>query len=256
MISRGFSTQSRAIQLAFVTTLLVLWDFVGERRLVSHLFVPPLRLVALKFVDLLQSSVFYGHLTVTVLEMLAAFGLAASAGLLIGLFVGRSAYATVVLEPLFAGLFSIPIVIFLPLFILFFGLGMESKIAFGATYGFFPIVLNTIGGVAQVDRRYIRVAVSMGATNTQVFRRVFVPGALPAIVNGLRIGFILSFLAVIGGETIAGLQGLGTAIAKTAEAMRTVEMFAYIIFVVLLAALLNWLLTVGQRALTPAGAEQ
>jgi len=88
-----------------------------------------------------------------------------------GYFVGRSRYAVLVFEPLLAGLFAIPIVVFLPVFILFFGIGMESKIAFGATYSFFPIALNTIGGISQVDPRFITVARSMGASDAQLFRR-------------------------------------------------------------------------------------
>ena len=79
---------------------------------------------------------------------------------------------TLVFEPLLAGIFAVPLVVFLPLFILFFGIGMESKIAFGASYAFFPIVLNTIGGISQVDPRFVTVAQSMGASEQQIFRRV------------------------------------------------------------------------------------
>ena len=70
-------------------------------------------------------------------------------------------------EPLLAGMFAVPLIVFLPLFILFFGIGMESEIAFGATYAFFPIVLNTIGGISQVDPRFVTVARSMGATEAR-----------------------------------------------------------------------------------------
>lgn len=233
------SWQSRAVQMLFIAAVIAGWDYIGQHGLTSPIFLPPFRLVIEKLVKLVQTSAMYSHLYVTLFELAAGFGIAASAGLMLGYFIGRSAYATLVLEPLIAALFAIPIVIFLPVFLLYFGIGVESKIAFGAAYGFFPIVLNTIGGIAQVDPSYVRVARSMGASDAQMFRRVLVPAALPVIVTGLRIGCILCFLAIIGSEMIAGLQGLGTAIVKLGEAMNTAEMFAYILFVILLASLLN-----------------
>ena len=186
----------------------------------------------MQFLALLETGALYKHLSVTIGEFVAGFAFAATMGLLVGIVVGRSYFATMLLEPFIAGLFSIPIVIFLPLFILFFGLGPSSKIAFGAVYAFFPVALSTITGVGAVDRNYVRVGISMGASETQMFRRIYLPGALPMIVNGLRIGCILCFLAVLGAETIAGLEGLGTAIAKSSEAMNSAEMFAYILFVI------------------------
>ena len=158
-----------------------------------------------------------------------------------------------VFEPLLAGLFAIPLIVFLPLFILFFGIGMESKIAFGASYAFFPIALNTIGGISQVDPRFVTVARSMGANDAQLFRRVLLPAALPVIVTGLRMGCIIAFLSILGSEMIAGLRGLGSRVAALAEGMNTAEMFAYIVFVILLAALLNTMLTKMQRRFSEAG---
>ena len=147
----------------------------------------------------------------------------------------------------FAGIFAVPLVVFLPLFILFFGIGMESKIAFGASYAFFPIVLNTIGGISQVDPRFVTVAKSMGATERQMFRRVLLPAAMPLIVTGLRIGCTIAFLSILGAETISGLRGLGSRISRLAEGMNTPEMFAYILFVILMALILNITLTMMQK---------
>ena len=156
------------------------------------------------------------------------------------------------MEPLIAGIFAVPIIIFLPLFILFFGIDVESKMAFGATYAFFPIVLNTIGGVSQVDARYINVARSLGASGRQMFWRVVLPSALPVIMTGIRIGFIIGFLAIIGSETIAGINGLGSQIVRLAEGMNTAEMFAYVFFVILIALLLNGALSLLQKRINRA----
>jgi NitT/TauT family transport system permease protein len=96
----------------------------------------------------------------------------------------------------------------------------------------------------------------MGATEKQMFRRIYLPGALPAIGNGLRVGCILCFLAILGAETIAGFSGLGTAIARSSEALNTTEMFAYIIFVIVLAGFLNAALSAAQKRLSPGETAQ
>ena len=142
-------------------------------------------------------------------------------------------------EPLLAGIYSVPIILFLPLYVLFFGLGPPSKIALGATISFFPIVLNTIAGFGYIDKIFIISARSMGASNYQLFRWVLLPAAFPVILTGLRMGFTVALLAILGSETIASLAGLGHRIVHLAEGMDMARMFAYIAFVVAIAALLN-----------------
>jgi ABC-type nitrate/sulfonate/bicarbonate transport system permease component len=87
----------------------------------------------------------------------------------------------------------------------------------------------------------------MGANEQQLFRRVLLPAALPVIVIGLRIGATIGFLAILGSEMIAGLRGLGSRVANLAEGMNTAEMFAYIVFVIILAGILNLTLSTMQR---------
>lgn len=242
---------ARAIQAGFVIFILLLWDFVTQRQLVNPIFVPPLRDVIVKFIQIMQTGRVYSNLWVTVVEVLGAFAIASTLGLGLGYLIGRSRYATIVFEPLLASIFAVPIIIFLPLFILFFGIDIEAKIAFGATYAFFPIVLNAIGGIGNVDPRLVVVARSMGANETQLFRRVLLPAALPVIMTGLRIGAIVAFLSILGSEQIAGLRGLGTRISRLGEGMNMVEMFAYILLVIAMAIILNTSLTRLQRHFGP-----
>jgi len=176
---------------------------------------------------------------VTLTEVAIAYAIAATAGVALGYLASLSQFLVRVFEPLFSSIYAIPIVILFPLCILFFGIGPESKIAFGATYGFFPIVLNTIAGFGHVDDRYVRWARSMGASEPQLFRHVMLPAALPVVMSGLRIGFVITFASTIGGETLASLQGLGNRIVYFGELMRGAEMFAYIAFVIAFAFLVN-----------------
>ncbi|MBO0756709.1 MAG: ABC transporter permease subunit, partial [Bradyrhizobiaceae bacterium] len=172
-------------------------------------------------------------------ELAAAFAISVSLGVTLGYLISRSPYLIKVFEPLFAGVYAIPIILFLPLYVLILGLGPASKIALGATISFFPIIINTIAGFSTVDQTLTRAARSMGANDVQMFRYVLFPAALPVILAGLRIGFTVALLSVIGSETIASLAGLGHRIVNLAENMEMARMFAYIVFVVAIVACLN-----------------
>src|SRR6202041_3173780 len=162
----------------------------------------------------------------------------------VGFFVTPRPYPVRVFDPLFAAIYSIPIILFLPLYVLFFGLGPASKIALGATISFFPIVLSTIAGFGNVDRTLVTAAKSMGASNYLLFRYVLVPAALPVVLSGLRMGFTIALLSIIGSETLASLAGLGHHIVQLAESMEMARMFAYIVFVVAIAVILNTIVSV------------
>jgi ABC-type nitrate/sulfonate/bicarbonate transport system permease component len=230
---------SRAVQAAFLIALVALWFLATTRWRVSPLLLPNPVAVADDFWDILKSGEFIGDLRVTLTELAAAFALAATSGVVAGYLISRSQYRIRVLEPLLAGIYSIPIILFLPLYVLFFGLGPASKIALGTTIGFFPIALNTIAGFGYVDKVLVTAARSMGASDYQLFRYVLVPAALPIVLSGMRMGFTVALLSIIGSETIASLAGLGHRIVHLAEGMEMARMFAYIAFVVAIAAILN-----------------
>lgn len=231
---------SRAVQIGFLLVLFLLWYMATNFWGVNHLLLPNPIAVGRQLADVLRSGAYLPDLRVTAGEFAAAFALACSSGTIVGYLVSRSRYLVRVFEPLFAGIFSIPIILFLPLYVLFFGLGPESKIALGTTISFFPITLATIAGFSNVDRTLMTAAQSMGASDYQLFRYVLVPAALPVILGGLRIGFTIALLSILGSETIASLSGLGHHIVELAEDMEMSRMFAYIAFVVVFVALLNF----------------
>src|ERR1700688_1220493 len=261
---RAAGIGSRAVQIGFLLGILVLWYLATNRWGVNRLLLPnPIAVwqqlldvlksgeylpdqllpnpiaVWQQLLDVLKSGEYLPDLRITLTELAVAFALSMTFGTIVGFFVSRTGYTIRVFEPLFAGIYSIPIILFLPLYILFFGLGPASKIALGATISFFPIVLSTIAGFSNVDRTLVTAAKSMGASDYQLFRYVLVPAALPVILSGLRMGFTIALLAIIGSETIASLAGLGHHIVQLAEGMDMARMFAYIAFVVVIAVLLN-----------------
>jgi ABC-type nitrate/sulfonate/bicarbonate transport system permease component len=230
---------SRLVQGGFIVVLLALWYLATNRWGINRLLLPNPVAVWHQLVDVLRTGEYLPDLRVTLTEVAAAFAISLTSGTLIGYFVSRSGYSIKVFEPLFAGIYSIPVILLLPLYVLFFGLGIESKIALGTTISFFPIVLSTIAGFGNVDRPLVVAARSMGASDYQLFRYVLLPAALPVILGGLRMGFTVALLSILGSETIASLAGLGHHIVELAEGMDMARMFAYIVFVVAIAALLN-----------------
>jgi ABC-type nitrate/sulfonate/bicarbonate transport system permease component len=230
---------TRIIQVGFVIGLMILWYLAATRWGVNRLLLPNPVLVYDNLIDILWSGEFIDDLATTLGELAAAFSIAAALGVTLGYLISRSGAMMAVFEPLFAALYAIPIILFLPLFVLFFGLGPASKIAIGATIGFFPVVINTIAGFGHVEPLFVTAARAMGASDYHLFRHVLVPAALPVILTGLRMGFTVALLSIIGSETLASLAGLGHHIMQLAEAMEMARMFAYIVFVIAIAATLN-----------------
>jgi ABC-type nitrate/sulfonate/bicarbonate transport system permease component len=230
---------SHAVQLAFLIALLVLWYGLTTWGQVSPILLPNPLAVLHELTQVIVTGEFVGDLLTTLSELAFAFTIAMVLGTVVGYLISRSPYLIEVLEPLLAGIYSIPIILFLPLYTLLFGLGPASKIALGATISFFPIALNTIAGFGHVDKIFIVSARSMGASGYQLFRRVLLPAAFPIILTGLRMGFTLALLAILGSEVLASLAGLGHRIAELDEKMDRAHMFAYIAFAVVIAAILN-----------------
>jgi ABC-type nitrate/sulfonate/bicarbonate transport system permease component len=230
---------SRAVQALFLIVLISLWTFATTWGHVSPILLPNPASVLEELIDVIKSGEYIGDLRVTLTELAAAFAISMISGTIVGYLISRSPYSIKVFEPLMAGAYSVPIILFLPLYVLFFGLGPPSKIALGATISFFPIALNTIAGFGYIDKVFRVSARSMGASNYQLFRWVLLPAAFPVILTGLRMGFTVALLAILGSETIASLAGLGHRIVHLAESMDMARMFAYITFAVAIAAFLN-----------------
>src|SRR5712671_5470935 len=230
---------SRLVQAAFVIALVGLWYIGTTYGQISRILLPNPVEVFDELVVVLATLEFVSDLQVTLFELAIAFSISATSGVVLGYLISRSQYSIRVFEPLLAGIYSVPIILFLPLYILFFGLGPASKIALGATISFFPIALNTVAGFGYVDKVLVTAARSMGASDYQLFRYVLLPAAFPIILTGMRMGFTVALLSIIGSETIASLAGLGHRIVHLAEGMEMAQMFAYIVFVVMIALILN-----------------
>jgi ABC-type nitrate/sulfonate/bicarbonate transport system permease component len=229
----------RTIQLIVIVLFFAAWIAVTVTHFVNPLFLPAPLAVLNSLGRLVHSATFWRNVGVTIATVAVAYAIASVAGILVGFVVGRSAVLTKAYRPVLSGLFAIPITLFFPLFVVMFGIGPASKVAFGALYAFFPIALNTIAGFAGIDRLFLRAARSQGASQAQMLRNIYLPGAWPVVISGLRIGFFITFASVLGGETLASTAGMGHMIAHEAELLEGPNMYAYIVIVLTVTVLLN-----------------
>ena len=229
----------RAVQIAVPVALVALWYLATTRWGVSRILLPNPVDVVQALGRVLATWEFVDDLRVTLTELAIAFTISITAGISLGYLISRSGFRIRVFDPLLSAIYSVPLILFLPLYVLWFGLGPASKIALGATISFFPIVLSTIAGFSRVEPMMVTAARSMGASDLQLFRFVLLPAAFPVIIAGARLGFTVALLSIIGSETLASLAGLGHKIVELSEGMEMPRMFAYIAFVVAIAAILN-----------------
>jgi ABC-type nitrate/sulfonate/bicarbonate transport system permease component len=232
----------RTIQIGLFVALFGAWYLATRSGAAPlKLFLPAPELVWHQMGVLMQSGQLWSALYVTITSIIKAYIIAVVVGIAVGFVVARSRTLVHMFEPVLSGMFAVPLTMFFPLFVLFFGIGPDSKVAYGATYAFFPIALNTIAAFSNVDDLYLRASRAMGASGWQQFRYVYMPAALPVTLTGMRIGFFICIASVLGGETLAATAGVGRATALAAELMETAKLYAWIAFVVCMSVMLNLL---------------
>lgn len=190
---------------------------------------------------------------VTVKETVLGYGLAVVTGLSAGILLGRHRFWGEVFDPLIGVLYSIPKVTLYPVFLLLFGLGYASKVAFGWFHGVFPVLIFTAAGIRTVRPVYHKVARTLGMSPWQRFYHVEFPAALPAVLTGLRFGFSLTFLGTILGEMFASKHGLGFELMQATTVHVVPRVFALILVMVALAVLVNGLLVRFEGKMTRHG---
>ena len=194
--------------------------------------MPSLATVARTLVDSILDGTMLGHAAATLVRVAAGFGLAVAVGLPLGAAMGRFRPVEHFVLPLTSALMPIPSLAWVPVFILWFGLGNTVTVLIVFYAALFPMLLNTWSGVRAVNPIWLRAAGAMGATERALFWKVIVPGASPFIIAGLRQSFLRSWIAVIGAEMLAGSDwGLGWVIFDAKEFLDTDVMLASLIVI-------------------------
>ena len=209
-----------------------LWEIVARLAIFPPRLFPPLEVVASAFVRLTASWALPHHALDTLLRLLAGFALAAIVGVAIGIAMGRSRLAEDTLLPLVSVGAPIPGIAYAPLFLLWFGLGNISAVLLVGFVSTFPIVFNTWTGVKAVKEVWVRSALAMGADDRRLFGKVILPGALPYVLTGLRLGLAQAWRILVGVEMLAAVPwGLGWMIFGAREFLNTDVMLAGVVVI-------------------------
>jgi NitT/TauT family transport system permease protein len=199
-----------------------MWEAAAHLGFFPPRLFPPLEAIAATFVRLTVSGVLPHHVIETLLRLFAGFALAAVIGIALGLAMGRSRRAEDVILPLVAIGAPIPGLAYAPLFLLWFGLGNVSAVLLVGFVAAFPVIFNTWTGVKAVKDIWVRAAQAMGADDPRLFRHVILPGALPYILTGLRLGLAQAWRILVGVEMLAAVPwGLGWLIFGAREFLNT-----------------------------------
>ena len=217
-----------------------IWEVAARAGVFPRRLFPTLEEVARSFVDLTVAGILPHHAFETVLRLLSGFSLAAIFGIAIGVAMGRSRRAEDIFLPLVSIGAPIPGLAYAPLFLLWFGLGNVSAVLLVGFVAMFPVIFNTWTGVKAVKEIWLRSAQSMGADNSRMFRHVILPGALPYILTGLRLGLGQAWRILVAVEMLAAVPwGLGWLIFGAREFLNTDVMMAGIAVIAMIGLALE-----------------
>jgi NitT/TauT family transport system ATP-binding protein len=245
-----------AARILFLAALLGLWQILSSTKVLSPLlFSAPSGVFAALYHLLANQPAFgktiYTDLATTLDEMAIGYVIGAGLGILVGVFLARIQWLARVFEPLILAAYSVPKVALAPVFIVLLGIGTVSKVAIVAMELFFIVFFNTFIGVRDVREDFIRQAQINGAGRFSVLRRIVLPGALPSIMTGLKLGVPFAMVGAVIGEFIAASDGLGWFVVNAANNFDSQDLFAGIIVLVIVVWVLSQAMQVVERLAVP-----
>jgi NitT/TauT family transport system permease protein len=214
--------------------VVIVWKLVIAVFDVSEFVLPQPEAVAGAMVDVVQSDGFWGHVRTTLVETLVGFGIALVLGVAMGAVLGRIVWLERALRPVIVASQVVPKVALIPLFIVWFGFGVTSKIVIAAMLAFFPIMLNVLLGVRSVEPGHRDVMRSLNAGRWATFWRLEYHSTQPYVFAGMEIGIVFAIIGSVVGEYLGGNQGLGYMIVVSLNALNAEQLFAVIVILTLI----------------------
>jgi NitT/TauT family transport system permease protein len=205
--------------------LVAFWEWASGR-LIREIYVSRPSDIAQRIVELFATGEILPHLATTTKELALGYVIGVAAGIVGGYALGRSGVLARIFEPYVMAFYGIPKIALAPLFIIWFGIGMWSKVALAATMVFFLVFYNVYVGVRSVDRALVDMALIMGANQRQLTRHVYLPAAAPFVIMGMRMAIPYSIIGVIVGEFTSSVQGLGLFIHQASSTYDPAGVFA------------------------------
>lgn len=244
------------LSLTTLTVLLAIWWAVAAAQWISPLFLPApgqvmQKLIAIASPQGFMDATLWQHLAASLARIVVALLAATIIGIPVGIAMGLSPTVRGILDPLIELYRPVPPLAYLPLMVIWFGIGETSKVLLIYLAIFAPVAMSALAGVKSAQQVRIRAAQSLGASRTQVLWLVILPGALPEILTGLRIGLGVGWSTLVAAELIAATRGLGFMVQSAGEFLATDVVLAGIAVIAIIAFGLELGLRALQRRLTP-----
>jgi NitT/TauT family transport system permease protein len=208
---------------------LLLWELASRFLVANALFLAAPSEIAVAIYKLAVTGQLWPHIAVSAAEFAIGYVIASVLGIALGLAMASSLTAKQALQPWVSGLYATPTIALAPLFILWFGIGIWSKVIVVISLVLFPVAINTEAGLRTTSDRLIEMLRSFGATQRQIFFKVSLPSAVPFILAGLKLGIGRGLIAVVVAELFGSRAGLGRLISQSADAFNMPELFAGVI---------------------------
>lgn len=216
---------------AAVVVFLATWQLVGMAKVVPTLFLPAPTDIAVAFQQMFSNPGIWVDLETSGIEVLYGFGLAIVVGLPLGVLMGWYRPIRYALDPFVSFFYSVPRIALAPLLIIWFGIGIWSKVAVIFLGAFFPIAINAMAGIKSLDPLLLRAARSFGAKDSQIFRTIALPGTVPFILTGIRLGIGHALIGVVVAELLAGNHGIGKLMQDSFAVFNMPTAFAALIII-------------------------
>ncbi|GAB3897064.1 ABC transporter permease [Kibdelosporangium lantanae] len=245
-------------KVAAIAALLVIWEVAPRLGLVDATFLPPFSTVLAAWWDLAVSGQLLDHTEASLVRSLSGFGLAVATAVPLGLVIGWYKPVATLLGPLLEVFRNTAALALLPVFVLLLGIGETSKIAIVFYACTWPVLLNTISAVRDVDPTLLRLAKAMDLGGFRLFQKVILPAAVPTVFTGIRLAGAVSILVLVAAEMVGAKAGLGYLINSAQFNFAIPRMYAGIITISAIGVLFNQLLVGLERRFTswrvPVGA--
>ncbi len=215
------------------------WELSTRLELINPFYFPPFSKIIAKGYELFANGSIWEHMWFSLTNFLIGFAISVVLGVVMGVPMGwyRAVHKT--FDPLLSGIYATPLIALLPLIIMMFGLGAVSKIIMTVLAAVFPILINTMVGIANTDNRLITMSRAFGARDSQIFMKVSLPGSLPYIVAGMRVALGRALVYIVVAEQYGAATGLGYLSSVAAQRFQMAAMFVPIIIIAGLGAGLN-----------------
>ena len=232
-----------------VVSFFVAWELATRFEILNPFYFPPFSKILLKGYELFADGSIWEHMWFSLTNFAVGFFISVILGVLLGVPMGWYKNVAKTFDPLLSGIYATPLIALLPLIIMMFGLGAISKIIMTILAAVFPILINTMVGIANTDTRLITMARAFGAKDNQIFRKVSLPGSLPYIVAGMRVALGRALVYIVVAEQYGAATGLGYLSSVAAQRFQMAAMFVPIVIIAGLGAGLNESLKAVERRL-------